>query len=100
MHPFCCIFLSIGFISTAIQPHFVELFGVFGDSLLGDYLIRFADTLDPNGDGAVNWPQYSNAKPSLLTFNGTTEDSLYIELDTYRMTDMAYLTVLGLVDPI
>ena len=67
--------------------------------MLGDYLIRFAATLDPNGNGAVEWPQYSTAEPQLLWFNGTTEDSLSLEPDTYRMAGMKYLTTLGLADP-
>lgn len=66
---------------------------------MGDYLIRFAATLNPNGDGAVHWPQYTNASPRLLTFNDGPIP-LNITLDTYRAPQMEYLTRLSLADPI
>ncbi len=47
----------------------MELADVFGGGPLGDYLIRFAATLDPNGDGAFHWPRYSKSAPLLLTLN-------------------------------
>ena len=66
---------------------------------MGDYLIRFAATLDPNGDGAFPWPRYTTSEPKLLTFNdGPTP--LNITMDTYRAPGMALLTKLSLEDPI
>lgn len=65
---------------------------------MGDYLIRFAATLDPNGDGATNWPQYTKASPQLLTFNDSAVP-LSITLDTYRAEGIEYLMELSLADP-
>ena len=64
-----------------------------------DYLIRFAATLDPNGDGAPYWPRYTNDAKQMLAFSDT-EPKLSIMLDTYREEQMAYLTKLSLADPI
>ena len=66
---------------------------------MGDYLIRFAATLDPNGDGAFHWPRYTKDSPKLLTFNDGPEP-FNITLDTYRAPGMAFLTKLSLEDPI
>lgn len=65
---------------------------------MGDYLIRFAATLDPNGHGATTWPVYTKASPQLLTFNDSTVP-LSITLDTYRAEGIEYLTELSLADP-
>ncbi len=102
----------------------MELADVFGGGPLGDYLIRFAATLDPNGDGAFHWPRYSKSAPLLLTLNDpapalklTADDgalewphyplltlndtvpALNLTEDTYRAEQMAYLTKLSLADP-
>ncbi len=80
------------------QAHGMELADVFGGGPLGDYLIRFAATLDPNGDVAFEWPRYSKAAPLLLTLNDQ-EPALNLTADTYRAEQMAYLTKLSLADP-
>ena len=57
---------------------------------MGNYLIRFAATLNPHGDGTFPWPCYMTSKPKLLTFNdGTTP--LDITMDTYCAPRMAFL---------
>ena len=66
---------------------------------MGDYLIRFAATLDPNGDGAPYWPRYTNDTKQMLAFS-VTEPKLSIMLDTYREEQMVFLTTLSLADPI
>ena len=66
---------------------------------MGDYLIRFAATLDPNGDGAANWPLYTPDAPQMLAFSDSAP-TLEIILDTYRSEQIAYLTKLSLADPI
>ena len=65
---------------------------------MGDYLIRFAATLDPNGDGAVPWPWYTMESPQLLAFSDS-DPTLSITPDTYRAEQMAYLMKLSLADP-
>ncbi|KAI0752323.1 carotenoid ester lipase [Daedaleopsis nitida] len=80
--------------------HGTELANVFGGGDMGDYLIRFAATLDPNTDDAVHWPRYMKTSPSLLTFNDSDgAQRLSITLDTYRGEEMEYLTKLSLADP-
>ncbi len=83
----------------SLQVHGTELANIYNGGDMGDYLIRFAATLNPNGDGAVHWPQYTNASPRLLTFNDGLIP-LNITLDTYRAPQMEYLTRLSLADPI
>ncbi|RPD60509.1 carotenoid ester lipase [Lentinus tigrinus ALCF2SS1-7] len=78
--------------------HGTELADVFGGGPMGDYLIRFAATLDPNGDGAVQWPRYTNSAPLMLTFNDA-QPTFNVTRDTYREEEMKYLTKLSLADP-
>ncbi|KAH9934448.1 carotenoid ester lipase [Epithele typhae] len=78
--------------------HGAELVSVYFGGALGDYLIRFAATLDPNGDGATTWPQYTTENPALLTLSDS-EPQLSITLDSYRAKGIALLTQLGLADP-
>ncbi|KAI1788051.1 carotenoid ester lipase [Ganoderma leucocontextum] len=79
--------------------HGTELADIYGGGPMQDYLIRFAATLDPNGQGAATWPRYTNASPKLLTFNDA-EPTLNITFDTFRAAQMKYLTKLSLADPI
>ena len=83
------------------QPHASDLqdvFGAPGTGNLQDYLIRFAATLNPNGDGAVEWPRYTNAAPNLLTLNNG-DPAVNITKDDFRAEAMAYLTRLSVTDP-
>ncbi|KAI8974028.1 carotenoid ester lipase precursor [Trametes punicea] len=79
-------------------PHGSELPNVYGGGDMADYLIRFATTLDPNGDGAFHWPLYTNESLRLLTFQ---EGPVPLKLlpDTYRTAQMEYLTTLSLAYP-
>lgn len=81
-----------------VQAHGTELANVYGGGELGDYLIRFVSTLNPNGDGAFEWPQYTVASPALLTLNNGSVP-LNITMDTYRAAAMQYLTNISLADP-
>ena len=65
---------------------------------MGDYLIRFAATLDPNGDGAVPWPQYTVESPRLFAFSDS-DPTLSLTPDTYRVEQISYLINLSLADP-
>lgn len=71
---------------------------MYGGGDMADYLIRFASTLDPNGDGAFHWPLYTNESPQLLTFQDG-EVPLAIGEDTYRAAQMEYLQELSLKYP-
>ncbi|OSC99767.1 carotenoid ester lipase precursor [Trametes coccinea BRFM310] len=79
-------------------PHGSELANVYGGGDMADYLIRFATNLDPNGDGAVDWPRYSNDHPQLLTFQDGAVP-LTLSSATYRFAGMEFLTNLSLIYP-
>ncbi|ETW78802.1 Esterase/lipase/thioesterase [Heterobasidion irregulare TC 32-1] len=79
--------------------HASDLLNVYGSGDMVDYLVRFAATLDPNGNTGINWPQYTTASPQLLTF----QDGLIpltITQDTYRQAGMEFLMQLSLVNPL
>ena len=56
---------------------------VYGIGEMRNYLISFANTLDPNYSSGFNWPQWTTGSRELLTF----EDGLLplvLGQDTYR----------------
>ena len=78
--------------------HGSDLLSTYRGGILGDYLIRFAATLDPNGDGAPQWPRYAKESPRLLRF--APDGSVGVGLDTFRAEEIAYLRKLSLADPL
>ncbi|KXN88427.1 Lipase 4 [Leucoagaricus sp. SymC.cos] len=67
---------------------------------LRDYVIRFTNNLDPNGNGLFDfqWPKYTTANPKQLVFlDGLIP--LTIQDDTYRKDQMDFLTQLTLAVP-
>ena len=65
-----------------------------------DFLVRFVNTLDPNGGGAPEWPRYTPDAPLLLTVNdGVPEMTVNLTRDDFREEAMAYLTELTLAEP-
>ncbi|KAI0265658.1 Alpha/Beta hydrolase protein [Gloeopeniophorella convolvens] len=79
--------------------HGTDLLNIFGPGDMTDYLIRFAATLDPNGNTGTFWPRYTDQSPELLTFlDGATP--LTTTEDTYRVPEMEFMTALSLADPI
>ncbi|KAJ6537898.1 carotenoid ester lipase [Mycena capillaripes] len=71
----------------------------FDESELTDYLINFANALDPNGATVPAWPAYTTAAPRMLTFlNGAVRTT--ITNDTYRAAGMAFLTNFTLQVPL
>ncbi|KAI9063817.1 hypothetical protein FKP32DRAFT_1592049 [Trametes sanguinea] len=67
--------------------------------MMADSLIRFVNTLDPNGGPETNWPAYTPETPELLA---CIEGAKSLELisDTFRKETMEYLAFLGLVYPV
>ncbi|OJT02238.1 Lipase 1 [Trametes pubescens] len=74
--------------------HGTELANVYGGGDMADYLIRFASTLNPNGDGAFPWPAYTAESPQLLVFQDGAVP-LAVGEDTYRAAQMEYLQELS-----
>ncbi|KAF9057265.1 carotenoid ester lipase precursor [Panaeolus papilionaceus] len=48
--------------------HVTDLLNIYGGQELTNYLVRFVNTLNPNGFGNFVWPQYTPKNPQLLTF--------------------------------
>ncbi|KAM5544351.1 hypothetical protein V8D89_002011 [Ganoderma adspersum] len=77
-----------------------DVFGAPGSGHLQDYLVRFVATLDPNGDGAFEWPRYTRDAPLLLTVNdGVPAITVNLTRDDFREEAMAYLTELTVAEP-
>jgi hypothetical protein len=71
----------------------------FDETELTDYLINFANTLDPNGATVPAWPAYTTAAPWMMTFlDGAVRTT--ITNDTYRAAGMAFLTNFTLQVPL
>ncbi|KAI0060931.1 carotenoid ester lipase precursor [Artomyces pyxidatus] len=79
--------------------HGTDMQIIYGGGDLGDYLIRFVATLNPNSNTSLHWPTYSPSSPQLLTLlDGPTP--LEITNDTYRAAAFDYVTQLLLEDPL
>ncbi|KAF7309409.1 Carboxylic ester hydrolase [Mycena indigotica] len=79
--------------------HFTDILNIYFDGELTDYLINFANNLNPNGRTVPNWPAYTTANPNMMTFlDGLFPTS--ITQDTFRKDAIAYLTNLTLQSPI
>ncbi|KAF9255338.1 carotenoid ester lipase precursor [Marasmius fiardii PR-910] len=75
------------------SAHGTDLLNVYRGGDMADYLIRFAATLDPNGNTGdtgtdIQWPKYTATSPNLLTFQDDEEARLVISQDTYRQEPM------------
>ncbi|KAI9063823.1 alpha/beta-hydrolase [Trametes sanguinea] len=80
--------------------HSTDLQNIFGGGDMADFLIRFVNTLDPNGGGPeTNWPAYDLEAPQMLAFIEGAKP-LEVVPDTFRKEAMEYLAFLGLVYPV
>ncbi|KIK69867.1 hypothetical protein GYMLUDRAFT_151725 [Collybiopsis luxurians FD-317 M1] len=81
------------------SAHGTDILNVYGGGDMVDYLVRFAATLNPNGNTGINWPQYTTANPNMLQFNDGLIP-LSLSLDNYRVEAMNFTTQLLLKDPV
>ena len=72
---------------------------MFGGGDMTDFLVRFVNTLDPNGGPEIHWPEYSPETPQLLGFVEGTPN-LTIIGDTFRKEAMDFVTQLSLAEPL
>ncbi|EMD39501.1 hypothetical protein CERSUDRAFT_111813 [Gelatoporia subvermispora B] len=79
--------------------HSSDLLSFYGPADATDYLINFVNSLDPNGQALLTWPQYSIESPSLLTMLDG-DPALKITEDTYRIDGMSLLTNLSIQFPL
>lgn len=81
--------------------HSSDLVNSYGGGEMQDQVIRFANTLNPNGQGLVDfqWPRYTLQSRQTLTYlDGFIP--LAISQDTYRQDAMNYLTSITVVNPV
>ncbi|KAJ6624410.1 carotenoid ester lipase precursor [Mycena sp. CBHHK59/15] len=79
--------------------HASDILNVYFDGELTDYLINFANTLNPNGNTVPSWPAYTTASPNMMTFlDGLIPTT--ITQDTYRAAAMQFITNVTLQFPI
>ncbi|KAF9523406.1 carotenoid ester lipase precursor [Crepidotus variabilis] len=79
--------------------HASDLLNVYGGGEMGDYLIRFATNLDPNGGFLTTWPKYTLQAQKLLTFyDGLIP--LGITKDNFRQLPIKSVTDATLAFPI
>ncbi len=82
-----------------MQTHTTELLNVFGGGDMTDFLVRFVNTLDPNGGPQIHWPAYTPQSPQLLAFvEGSTP--LTVIPDTFREEAMTFVTKLSQAQPL
>ena len=56
-----------------------------------DYIVYFANHLDPNGGASVSWPKYDTDNRQLLEFGGSLFMlTTVVSTDTYRAEQMAF----------
>ncbi|KAK0185658.1 carotenoid ester lipase precursor [Armillaria mellea] len=79
--------------------HTSDILNIYFDGDMADYLIRFAATLDPSGSTGIEWPQWTNSSPNLLTFNDGLLP-LTITQDTFRGDAINGLSEILLANPI
>jgi acetylcholinesterase len=79
--------------------HASDILNVYGGGEMGDYLIRFASTLNPNSALSFQWPKYTLSKRIILTFlDGLIP--LIVSTDTYRQDAMNFITNVTLANPV
>lgn len=81
-----------------MQVHGSDILNVYGGGDMADYLIRFAATLNPNGNG-YQWPKYNLQTRQLLEFSDGFI-TLSTTTDTYRQEAMAAIIQATLANPI
>ncbi|PPQ91357.1 hypothetical protein CVT25_004124 [Psilocybe cyanescens] len=102
-NPNVWVFLSKRFklLPVVGSMHSSDLVNSYGGGEMQDQVIRFANTLNPNGQGLVDfqWPRYTLQSRQTLTYlDGFIP--LAISQDTYRQDAMNYLTSITVVNPV
>ncbi|KAK0460038.1 carotenoid ester lipase precursor [Desarmillaria tabescens] len=72
--------------------HSSDILNVYFGGDMADYLIRFAATLNPSGSTDIQWPQWTDNSPNLLTFNDDPFKPLTVTQDTFRSDAMDSLS--------
>ncbi|KAI9454072.1 carotenoid ester lipase precursor [Lactarius psammicola] len=91
---------SMPFIGTSHAMDLVAAFADGGD--LRDYVIRFTNNLDPNGEKGlgVPWPQWNSQKPKAIIFQDDIYFPIVVADDNYRTDPLNFVTNMSLLYPI
>jgi len=91
-------FKELPFLGSA---HGTDLLNSFGDGELRDYIIRFANTLDPNGKEGLGipWPQWNPKNPKAVIFQEDILFPVIVEDDTARAMPKDYISNMSLIYP-
>ncbi|KAF9018985.1 alpha/beta-hydrolase [Hymenopellis radicata] len=79
--------------------HASDILNVYFGGDMVDYLIRFVNDLNPNGNTGITWPKWTAASPAMLSFNDGLIP-LSITTDTFRQEAIDALTEILLENPI
>ncbi|TFK27680.1 carotenoid ester lipase precursor [Coprinopsis marcescibilis] len=81
--------------------HAHDLLNSYGGGELQNYIIRFANVLNPNLDSFLNfnWPKYRLSNRQMITFVDSFPP-VTITLDNYRVSAMNYLNQVVLRNPV
>ncbi|KAH9970759.1 carotenoid ester lipase precursor [Lactifluus volemus] len=90
---------EIPFIGSA---HATDLVDSFGPGELRDYVIRFTNNLDPNGDLGLGipWPKWDPRNPKAIIFQDSTLFPVVIGDDNYRTDPLSFVGNMSLLYPI
>lgn len=98
--PFCVLGQRL---MNNFQAHATDLINSWGpNGELKDYIIRFTNKLDPNGEEGlgITWPQWDPAKPKALVLTDKILSPLIIDDDNYRSRALDYVADLSIRHPI
>ncbi|TFY81776.1 hypothetical protein EWM64_g2235 [Hericium alpestre] len=90
---------SIPFIGAT---HATDILNAFGTGELRDYIIRFVNNLDPNGNRGlgIRWPQYDLSKPQSLEFQDSTFFPMVIKPDDHRKDALDFMANISILHPL
>jgi len=92
-------FKELPFLGSAHGTDLLNSFGNGGE--LKDYIIRFANKLDPNGKKGlgVPWPQWNRDKPKAVIFQDDILFPVIVEDDNARSMPKDYISNMSLLYP-
>ncbi|KAH9966976.1 carotenoid ester lipase precursor [Lactifluus volemus] len=84
------------------SAHATDLVDSFGPGELRDYVIRFTNNLDPNGDLGLGipWPKWDPRNPKAVIFQDSTFFPMVIGADNYRTDPLSLMANMSLLYPI
>ena len=76
---------------SKLQFHASDLISAYDGADHSDYIVYFANHLDPNGGASVYWPKYDTETKQLLELGGSMYNpQVSVTMDTYRTEQMDF----------